>query len=130
MVAAFVVHDDSELLAAGREILPPELPACAEERDLGERRRQPLELAAQEVVIEADVVTGQHSSMPQESDHVSGDRGKRRCVDHVTGRDAVNARRSDVSPGIHQALVLVADVAVRGQENDGDLYDTVMTPGR
>src|SRR5690606_23321829 len=27
-------------------------------------------------------------------------------------------------------LVLVADVAVRGQEHDGDLHDTVMTPRR
>src|SRR5690606_28034031 len=130
VIAAFVLHDDPELLAAGCEILPPELPACAEKGDIGERRRQPLELSPQEVVIEADVVASEHMSMPQQSDHVSGDRGKRRGVDHVAGRDAVDARRSDVSPGIHQALVLVTDVAVWGQENDGELHDTVMTPGR
>src|SRR5690606_35268385 len=67
VIAAFVLHDDPELLAAGCEILPPELPACAEKRDIGERRRQPLELSAQKVVIEADVVASEHMSMPQQS---------------------------------------------------------------
>ena len=81
-------------------------------------------------MIEADIVAGQHASMPQQSDHISGDRRKRRRVDHIACGDAVNARRSDVSPRIHQAFVLVANLALRGQEHNGDLYDAVMTPRR